>query len=165
MRRVLGWLGVAGALGACHVTSSPVPVRGSVEPLVGEWAGEYVSKETGRTGSIVFTLEAGADTARGDVLMIPQNPEYPPTSVPRTDDPVVRAPRVLKISFVRCEGAEVTGWLDPYPDPDTGEKTTTTFEGVIRGNKLEGTFVSFLEMSGKRRSGTWSVTRKAAASK
>ncbi len=42
-------------------------------------------------------------------------------------------PRVIKISFVRCEGKEVTGWLEPYPDPETGETTSTTFEGVLEG--------------------------------
>lgn len=73
---------------------------------------------------------------------------------------MVRTPRILKISFVRCEGNAVTGWLEPYPDPDTGEKTSTTFDGTIKGNRLEGTFVSYLELSNKRRTGKWLVNRK-----
>lgn len=144
---------------ACVGPGLPVPVRGSVEPLVGEWVGEYSSRKTGRSGSIVFTLEAGKDTAKGDVLMVPANIELPPP-VLKTDDPNYRNPRVLKISFVRCEGSEVTGWLDPYLDPDTGEKTATTFDGLIKGDRLEGTFASYLELSGRRRVGKWIVTRK-----
>ena len=157
--RIIELAGVALLLVGCSAPSTPVPVRGSVEPLVGEWVGDYQSQETGRSGSIVFTLTAGTDTAQGDVLMIPANADSPPAA-PRTEDPMARSPRILKISFVRCEGNSVTGWLDPYPDPDTGEKTSTTYEGVIKGNKLEGTFVSYLELSGRRRSGTWSVSRK-----
>ena len=80
--------------------------------------------------------------------------------VVRTDDPAQPAPRVIRISFVRCEGNEVTGWLEPYRDPDTGEKTSTTFEGLLDGNKLQGRFISYLESSGRRRVGTWNVIRK-----
>lgn len=151
-------VGVAMLLGGCQAASLPVPVRGTLEPLVGEWVGEYSSPETGRGGSIVFKLEAGRDTAYGDVLMIPANIDLPSTA--RSTDPTGRPPRVLQISFVRCEGNAVTGWLDPYPDPDTGESTATTFDGTIKGDRLEGTFVSFLERSGTRRTGKWTVTRK-----
>ncbi|MBM4186036.1 MAG: hypothetical protein FJ206_01875 [Gemmatimonadetes bacterium] len=163
MKPVIHFLTTAGiavaALGGCQATTLPVPVRGTVEPLVGEWAGEYVSPETGRSGSIVFSLAAGRDTAFGDVLMVPANVDIPAAA--RSTDPTSRPPRVLQISFVRCEGNAVTGWLDPYPDPDTGENTATTFDGIIKGDKLEGTFVSYLERSGVRRTGKWSVHRKA----
>lgn len=156
-----GWT-AALLVAACGAPGSPVPVRGNVEQLVGEWVGEYTSTETGRSGSIVFTLAAGRDTAVGDVLMVPANIEMPTAPI-RTDDPVQRTPRVIKISFVRCEGNEVTGWLEPYPDPDTGEKTSTTFEGVVKGDRLQGKFVSYLELSGRRRLGTWVVNRKKVA--
>lgn len=143
----------------CVGPGLPVPIRGTVEPLVGEWVGDYSSKETGRSGSIVFTLAAGTDTARGDVMMVPANIEMP---MPTTDpDPTHRHPQFLKISFVRCEGNDVTGWLDPYPDPDTGERVSTTFEGTIKGDKLQGTYTSYLEGSNRRRVGTWTVSRKA----
>ncbi|MFN0177620.1 MAG: hypothetical protein ACKVZ0_02395 [Gemmatimonadales bacterium] len=160
---ILASISLAAMIAGCNGPSIPVPVRGAVEPLVGRWVGEYTSPEAGRNGSIVFTLEAGRDTAFGDVLMIPANIELPPSAA-RSDDPTGRAPKVLKISFVRCEGSEVTGWLDPYPDPDTGEKTSTTFDGTIKGDRLEGTFVSYLELSGTRRTGKWVVQRKKAAS-
>ena len=155
----LPWYSALVTLAACGAPSTPVPVRGNLGPLVGDWVGEYASTETGRVGSIVFTLEAGRDTAVGDVMMVPANIE-PATTTPRSDDPLLRTPRMLTISFVHCEGTAVTGWLDPYPDPDTGEKTSTTFDGIIKGDKLEGTFVSYLDLSGKRRTGKWIVTRK-----
>jgi hypothetical protein len=161
MRRVLTFCGLAAAAG-CVGPGLPVPVRGSVEPLVGEWVGDYRSAESGRSGSIIFTLEAGKDTAVGDVLMIPVAPELPSPDT-RIEDGGHRRPRVIRISFVRCEGNEVTGWLEPYPDPDTGEQTATTFDGVIKGNRLEGRFVSYLELSGRRQTGTWTVTRKKTA--
>lgn len=145
---------------ACGPPQMPVPVRGSMEPLVGRWTGEYTSRESGRAGSIVFTLEAGRDTASGDVLMIPANPEYPSARVSEQLDPATRPPTVLRISFVRCEGNLVTGWLDPYRDPDTGEKVSTMFEGTIRGDRLEGTYTSILDLSGRRQTGKWVVTRK-----
>ncbi len=159
MRRIVGVSGALILVAACVGPGMPVPVRGSIEPLVGEWIGEYSSTETGRSGSIVFTLEAGKDTAKGDVLMVPANIALPPAAI-RTDDPNYRSPRVIRISFVRCEGNDVTGWLEPYPDPDTGEKASTTFDGRIKGDRLEGQFVSYLEISGQRRVGKWVVTRK-----
>ncbi len=159
MMTALRWGAVLVLAAACGAPGTPVPVRGDLTPLVGEWVGQYTAAEAGRVGSIVFTLAAGRDTAVGDVMMVPANIE-PATTTPRSDDPMLRTPRILKISFVRCEGTAVTGWLDPYPDPDTGEKTSTTFDGIIKGNQLEGTFVSYLELSGKRRTGTWAVKRK-----
>jgi hypothetical protein len=147
------------AMAACVAPGTPIPVRGNLEPLVGEWTGYYSSLETGRKGSIVFTLKAGADTASGDVLMIPNQEQLGPTAPTRFDQPGP-GPRMVQINFVRCEGNEVTGWMNPYPDPDTGEQTYTTFTGVINGNRLEGSFVAYTELSGRRSTGKWSVKRK-----
>jgi len=143
---------------ACSGPSTPIPVEGDIEVLVGQWTGEYASAETGRVGSIVFTLRAGTDTATGDILMVPTNagPPEPPDS----RDPNYRSPRLLRVSFVRCEGREVTGWIDPYPDPDTGETVRTTFDGEIRNGTISGIFTSYTEHSGRRTSGTWKVSRK-----
>jgi hypothetical protein len=149
------------ATAACAGPGSPIPVRGDVEPLVGRWEGEYSSRETGRVGSIVFTLRPGRDTATGDILMIPQSADMPPAT-PRDGDPTRRPPQLLQLSFVRCEGNEVTGWIKPYPDPDTGERVSTTFEGVLEGDRIAGTFVSRLELSGRQTSGTWEVRRRSA---
>lgn len=161
MTRTLSILWGLAALAGCVTPGAPIPVRGDVSPLVGHWEGDYSSSETGRVGSIVFTLEAGKDTASGDILMIPASAETP-GDVTRAPDPTRRSPQVLKVSFVRCEGNQVTGWLDPYTDPDTGERVYTTFEGVLQDDRLEGTFTSLAELSGRRTSGKWMVKRKPA---
>ena len=161
IRPLLTLLGLVGLAG-CATPGAPIPVRGDVSPLVGRWEGDYSSAETGRVGSIVFTLGAGRDTASGDILMIPANAETPGDGI-RAADPARRSPQVLKVSFVRCEGNAVTGWLDPYTDPDTGERVYTTFEGVLKNDRLEGTFTSLAELSGRRTAGTWMVKRKKTA--
>jgi len=62
------------ALDACGASRIPVPLvgaSGDVSALSGEWAGDYSSAESGRSGSISFTLRAATDSAFGDVVMIP----------------------------------------------------------------------------------------------
>ncbi len=147
--------------GGCMYQSAPVPVVGDSRLLAGEWKGSY-SSESGRNGSIVFHLEAGADSARGDVVMIPARSEYArvPTmpEAPRSPRPTNR---VLTISFVQCAEGQVSGRLDPYEDPETGERIFTTFDGYLRGNVLKGTFVTLYPESGHRVLGKWEVRRKA----
>ncbi len=127
--------------------------------LVGEWSGIYVSRASGRSGSIVFTLTAGADTARGDVVMIPAGSdeamEYAPQA--REANPV---PQVLTIEFVRAESNTVSGRLAPYRDPVCGCVLATTFQGALEGGKIEGTFNTYHSVSGERQTGTWEVWRK-----
>ena len=68
-RRMVIWA-VPFVMVAC--APNPVPVLGTrtdIAALTGEWVGTYTSGESGREGSIVFQLEAGADTAQGDVMM------------------------------------------------------------------------------------------------
>src|SRR5687767_10857146 len=60
---------------ACSWKRTPVPVvsdSGSIAALVGNWAGEYSSDDTGRSGSIMFQLASEKDTAYGDVVMLPR---------------------------------------------------------------------------------------------
>src|SRR2546430_1224221 len=59
---------------ACSSARPPVPMVGQardVAALAGDWVGEYSSAESGRSGSISFTLRAQGDSAVGDVVMIP----------------------------------------------------------------------------------------------
>src|SRR5213596_4144595 len=61
-------------LTACGASRAPVPLVGAssdVTALTGEWAGDYSSAESGRNGSISFTLRAAGDSAFGDVVMVP----------------------------------------------------------------------------------------------
>jgi hypothetical protein len=163
------WIALAAAAAAACTPVPPalVPVSagsGSTATLVGEWAGEYESPALARGGSIVFHLDAGRDTAQGDVLMLPRGsgqalqraPEGEPGTVARAS----LAPQVLTIRFVRLDGDRVTGALAPYLDPACGCRVFTTFEGTLAGERLRGTFVTRGEPRGPV-TGTWSVRRRA----
>lgn len=157
-------LAVAAACGPAMVP--PVEVQGArddVSALAGAWAGEYESPQAGRGGSIVFRLSADGDTAVGDVVMMPRAGivAVPP---PEGDHSPVRAapPRELTIRFVRVDGGRVTGTLDPYADPDCGCAVTTTFEGTLRGDVIEGTFITRGPPPHGEATGTWRVQRTRA---
>ena len=141
MSRITVGLALVALAAGCTWHGTPVPVVGNVGLLEGEWEGTYDSEQTGRTGSILFTLKAGTDSAYGDVLMIPAHAEEmtPPTGAQMSQS-IRKMPHVLRISFVRCEEGAVSGRLDPYEDPDTHERISTTFEGRITGNQFQGTF-------------------------
>lgn len=163
MRALLAAALAATAAVACSQTPQPVPLAGSpadLTALEGEWMGEYHSyEEAGRSGTIYFRLEAGQDTARGDVLMhiagretvgaIPH--ESPWTNVPED--------RLLAVTFVRAAGGTVFGELDPYHDPVCGCEMKTTFTGRIKGNLVEGTYTSEHINGGDRHTGRWRVHR------
>lgn len=149
---------------ACALNPTPVPVEGAradIAALAGEWFGEYRSAETGRSGSILFMLEAGQDMAHGDVVMVPRQTgvEY--------DDAMMHtlahaAPRqqVLRIRFVRVVGSTVVGTMDPYPSPDCECLLLTTFRGELSGDRIEGAFLvhhSGHEMTAQK--GTWWAKR------
>lgn len=146
--------------GACvSQPAPPVPVRGDVAALEGHWSGEFTSNETGRNGSIVFTLDAGTDTAQGDVLMIPavQYPTYATQYIP--EEPARQAPQPLRIQLVRVFGHQVAGQLLPYKDPECGCTVTTIFSGRLEGNELSGVFHTY-HPDGKTVTGEWRVTRR-----
>jgi hypothetical protein len=147
--------------GACTYHGTPVPVVGDTRALAGEWEGTYSGDRTGRSGSIQFHLKAGTDSAWGDVLMIPERSEqaHAPTS-PQFPEWRGRPPRLLRISFVRCEEGKVTGWLEPYQDPNTGETIRTMFEGSLRNDEFRGSFWSAYPGETYVLSGSWSVKRR-----
>jgi hypothetical protein len=149
---------------ACATNQPSVPLVGrsaDVAALAGEWTGEYSSVESGRSGSISFTLRAAADSAFGDVVMIPVGWGRPlapwrgetptPAQRPTTE--------VLTINFVRVEQGRVNGTLAPYADPQTGARLLTTFTGQLSGNTISGTYTTRLP-SGAAQTGRWSVQRK-----
>jgi hypothetical protein len=155
------WFVVAALFGAgCTYQGAPVPVLGETSFLEGQWEGTYSSERSGRTGSILFQLKAGTDSAYGDVVMVPGQLESMRVST-MPDIPVAsrKLARALRISFVRCEEGQVTGRLDPYEDPDTGERIYTTFEGRLRGDTFRGTFLTFYPGSNHQLGGKWSVKR------
>jgi hypothetical protein len=153
---------------ACASRPTPVPVIGlgsDVSALVGKWTGEYSSPETGRTGSIDFSLQAGKDTAFGNVVMIARPQTEPGVAM---DHPAVSSvagrstSETIMIRFVRLEGSQVLGRLDPYRDPDCGCQLTTTFRGAFTDSRtIEGTFDTVGSGFGHLpASGRWRVTRE-----
>lgn len=158
---------IALALTACGASRSPVPLVGAssdVSALTGEWAGDYSSAESGRSGSITFTLRAAGDSAFGDVVMIPSalgRPlmPYRQENAPGTGANQSPAPTVLTIRFVRVEHGHVSGTLDPYADPQTGARLLTTFSGELNGKTIAGTYTTRLP-SGDTQTGQWTVQRR-----
>ena len=147
---------------ACGGAQTPVPVVGAsadISQLAGEWYGEYSSVESGRSGSIVFKLVAGTDSAMGDVFMTPQwlgrqgdvqaQPMPQPTTTP-----------ALTIRFVRVAGGQVSGALAPYTDPHCDCTLHTTFVGRLQADTLEGTYSSLHEQTRETQKGRWRAVRK-----
>jgi hypothetical protein len=155
---------LAVALSACGASRAPVPLVGQsadVSALTGEWAGDYSSAESGRSGSITFTLSAAGDSAFGDVVMIPAAWGRPllPYREQNVAGNQVPATTVLTIRFVRVEHGHVSGTLDPYADPQTGGRLLTTFSGELNGNTIAGTYTTRLP-SGETQMGRWTVQRR-----
>lgn len=150
----------------CAPTPTPVPLQADpsqVSQLNGRWEGNYSSEETGRSGSIVFTLVAGSDTATGDVLMVPSNTRVPLQPAPRakpSQQQNLASPEVLTIRFVRFKGNEVRGELVPYRAPDCDCTLETTFTGTLKGDRIEGVFTTFGGPGPAPSTGRWQVWRK-----
>jgi hypothetical protein len=169
--RAIRWMAgaaMAMVVAACASTQEPrVPV--SISPadlsrLGGEWAGEYNSPATGRSGSIVFHLTATADSVHGDVVMVPRGMQAPLRPVVvgvGSGGQTLVQPRELTIRFVRFEGERVSGMMDPYTDPDCSCPVITRFEGTVRGDRIEGTFTTRGAPAADPVSGTWSVERQS----
>ncbi len=133
-----------------------------LNPLVGEWRGEYSSAQTGRKGTIAFTLRAGESTASGNIVMIPRvDSTLTPAEREALSSTGTPGRSVLKIHFVRKEGGNLSGTLDPYRDPDCNCQASTTFQGSFRDARtIEGTFSTVPSQPGLSVSGgTWKVTR------
>lgn len=156
--------GLLGALIACSGSQSPVPMVGrqvDISQLAGEWLGEYSSVESGRSGSIVFNLTAGSDTATGDVVMNPQIVNRGPAAPTGQNPTSFPTPRSIQIRFVRVSGGQVSGALDPYTDPNCGCQLHTTFVGRLVGDTLSGTYTSRHMETQEIQKGRWRVVRKA----
>lgn len=150
---------------ACTSRTSGIGVTASdfdLNPLVGVWRGDYSSAETGRSGTIAFTLRAGESSASGKVVMIP-HPDSLLTAAERdlVSNLSTTGRSVLTIHFVRKEGGNLSGMLDPYLDPECNCPVTTTFQGSFRDARtIEGTFSTVPSQPGRSvTGGRWKVTR------
>ncbi len=144
----------------------PVEVSASdfdLRPLEGTWTGDYFSPTTGRTGSIVFTLQPGGTMAAGDIVMIPRS-QVRMMAIqdgrPMTVTALGMTSQVLTIHFVRKEGNQVVGVLDSYTDPECDCRVATIFHGAFRDpHSIEGTFTtSVLATNELRATGRWTVS-------
>jgi hypothetical protein len=163
MKRLISPMVLCVAIAACATSPQPVPLvadQADLSSLTGEWDGEYSSVATGRAGSISFSLVAGHDTATGDVLMVPRGTDQPASDRQSGAQVMARAPQVLRISFVRVLGANVSGTIEPYRAPDCDCILSTTFVGQLRGDTVEGTFSTTGGQADSPQSGRWKVTRK-----
>jgi len=137
------------------------------ERLAGEWRGEYTMTGHDRHGSIAFRLQAGAQRADGDVLMIPDTFAWPYRGAPGRDPGDIRPPdtrsQLLGINFVRAERGQITGTMDPYWDPDRSCRAFASFIGSVDGDVIAGSFISVCEDGVRTLRGRWKVQRNRHA--
>ena len=131
-----------------------------LQPLVGQWRGSSTSSQTGRIGTIAFTLRAGESAASGGVVLFPK-PDSLLTPQERETMENVSDRTVVKIHFIRKEGGTVSGELDPFPDPECSCMATTKFQGSFTdANTIEGNFTTVPTTPGGRvTGGRWKVSR------
>jgi len=155
---------LSGLVATCAYNPPPAPIAGDADTigfLAGEWTGTYESEDTGRVGDIYFRLRAGADTARGEVLMA-SRPNVASTFREPTEfeeAPPTRAPPVVTINFIQTGGPWVYGALDEYRDPESGDMLNTTFTGRIDGDRIRGQFKSSPVGGAVTAVGSWAVRR------
>jgi hypothetical protein len=166
MKRLTFVVAVAGAtLAIVGCASRPPEIELTsndfdLNPLVGEWQGNYSSNETGRNGTIAFTLRAAELAASGNVVMLPRADSSFAANHAPVDPSIPNTREVLTIHFVRKEGSNVVGTLDPYRDPQCACQVTTTFQGAFRDRStIEGTYRTVPASGGQVTAGTWKVTR------
>ena len=151
----------------CSWRRTPVPVfseTGSTALLVGDWSGEYNSKESGRSGSITFSMESEKDTAYCDVVMVPKVHNVRIMTQERPDVPAVKPEALvepLRVRFIRLGDGRLSGTLDPYTDPECGCRVTTTFEGRFTDAKtIKGSYITRGSGLPRAYSGEWKVVRQ-----
>jgi hypothetical protein len=163
MRARVVALAMLGTLPACRYQPSPLLLQGTppeIAALAGEWNGEYSGVQSGRDGSITLRITAGRDTALGDVVMVGNSgQQLVAAHGPREHLAHARSADVLRITFVRVAEGRVSGALEPYTAPDCQCVVTTTFAGAVRGDVVDGTFVT-RGAGGLEQTGRWRVTRR-----
>lgn len=138
-------LAIVFTVAACGGSQKAVEVKGGdgeLAKIAGDWTGDYHGVESGRSGTIDFSLELGRHTAIGEIHM--GAPDAPP----------------LKIEFVAVDGGKVHGTIAPYTDPNCTCEVQTTFTGTAAGDTISGTFETKVSANGQTQTGDWQVSRK-----
>ena len=165
MNRAIGLMLVlvATTSNACARSTPGIELRSSdfdLDPLVGQWSGDFVSSQPGRTGTIAFTLRAGESAASGNVVLF-QKPDSLLTPEEREMMANVPERTVLKIHFLRKEHGSVNGALDPYHEAECDCTVTTNFQGTFTNpTTIEGDYTTVRAKPGiDIIRGKWRVTR------
>lgn len=123
--------------------------------LEGVWEGGYECEDTGRHGTLTFTLGAGASYAIARLEMIPR-------ATPEAPNP---EPIVLALHIVEVDSATVRGALAPYNDPEWDLGLETHFVGTLADGRIDGTFESLpTTVDSLPASGVWWAVRIRSAS-
>lgn len=132
-----------------------------LDPLVGQWRGTFISSQPGRTGTIAFTLRAGESAASGNVVLF-QKPDSLLTAQEREMMANIPERTVLKIHFLRKQGGNVNGALDPYHEAECDCTVTSTFQGAFTNpTTIEGEYTTVRSKPGTDIiRGKWKVTRQ-----
>jgi hypothetical protein len=141
---------------AASTWAQDVPLSGfrsDLAQLEGTWCGTYESAESGRYGALRFHLAAGADTARGFVVMM---------APPPAEGAPAPEPQRLEVRFVEVEPGTLRGVVAPYDDPVCGWELETRFTGWIEDGLIEGVFTSCgRQVDTVPQSGRWRAQRLA----
>ena len=153
------------ALMGCAWRGTPVPVSGDLAGLAGEWEGMYSSTETGRSGTLSFKLDAATDSAFGDVWMgAAEQQDIRQHDAPRVVTARPHPAAALQIAFVRARRGRLSGRLETYHDPVTGDPLVTVFDGARDGNEFHGTYTTRNERTGRVAHGDWTARRVGGGS-
>ena len=140
-------LGLSAMAAGCGGSSSQFEVKGEERTkvgLAGDWKGSYVGIDSGRKGEISFRIVVGRHTADGEVLMFPAGFDAAGGADAAADAAAsagARKPQPLQVSFAEvADDGTVKGTMEPYTDPQCACQVTTEFNGVLEGDRIEGTF-------------------------
>ena len=165
-------IGVAHSLMlGCASTSSKTPaikeVSGTefdVAQLTGTWEGNFSSTVSQRSGTITLELNQAGKREVGSILLQYQK-QHPKVHAPKGHNVkktgTYTKTKPLSVEFIAIEGGKISGNVTPYADPVFTRKTVfTTYEGIVTGNRIEGTYTTRVGQNGNSFTGSWWAVRK-----
>lgn len=164
MTRLFAMLALVGAA-AC--SSRPMPVMLQGEPmgtaaLTGDWTGSYWADSSAHRGSLKFFVGAGEDSTFGDMMMFsPLGERIQPADDGPSHRIHTRMAQSLRVDLKNAGGGRVTGTLEPYLAPDCLCVVTTTFNGIVVGDTIRGSFTTTGGTT-ENREGSWQLVRRVA---
>ncbi|WP_087868118.1 hypothetical protein [Bathymodiolus platifrons methanotrophic gill symbiont] len=67
----------------------------------------------------------------------------------------------LSVEFMAIEDGKISGTVTPYADPVFARKTVfSTYEGIVTGNRIEGTYTTRVGQNGNSFTASWWAVRK-----